>query len=432
MYTERRRRLRELVGKGPILLPGNAESSMNYAANVYPFRQDSTFLYYFGLDRPGLVGVIDDEDVIYGDDISLDDLVWTGPVEPLAEQAARVGVRRVRPLRELSVSNALTLPGYRPEHTLQGKPSIDLIRAVVAMRSIKDAAEIAEIEKAVNVTNTMQLAAISGARSWMTEAKVAGMLQAIAIGEGGNLAFPTILTTNGQILHNHYGPYPLAQGRMVLCDCGAEGPSHYSGDLTRTFPVDPQFTSIQRDVYQIVLDAHLAAVSVLKPGIPYKDVHLLACKRLFLGLQALGLTRGDADSAVAAGAHALFFQCGLGHMLGLDTHDMENLGEAYVGYTETLRKSTQFGLKSLRLGRPLEAGFVITVEPGLYFIPELIESWAAQGLHKEYINYDKVRMFAGFGGIRIEEDFLITPDGARLLGEPLPKTIPEIEALRAG
>jgi Xaa-Pro aminopeptidase len=332
----------------------------------------------------------------------------------------------------LSVSNALTLPGYRPEHTLQGKPSIDLIRAVVAMRSIKDAAEIAEIEKAVNVTNTMQLAAINGARSWMTEAKVAGMLQAIAIGEGGNLAFPTILTTNGQILHNHYGPYPLAQGRMVLCDCGAEGPSHYSGDLTRTFPVDPQFTSIQRDVYQIVLDAHLAAVSVLKPGIPYKDVHLLACKRLFLGLQALGLTRGDADSAVAAGAHALFFQCGLGHMLGLDTHDMENLGEAYVGYTETLRKSTQFGLKSLRLGRPLEAGFVITVEPGLYFIPELIESWAAQGLHKEYINYDKVRMFAGFGGIRIEEDFLITPDGARLLGEPLPKTIPEIEALRAG
>ncbi len=405
---------------------------MNYAANVYPFRQDSTFLYYFGLDRPGLVGVIDDEDVIYGDDISLDDLVWTGPVEPLAEQAARVGVRRVRPLRELSVSNALTLPGYRPEHTLQGKPSIDLIRAVVAMRSIKDAAEIAEIEKAVNVTNTMQLAAINGARSWMTEAKVAGMLQAIAIGEGGNLAFPTILTTNGQILHNHYGPYPLAQGRMVLCDCGAEGPSHYSGDLTRTFPVDPQFTSIQRDVYQIVLDAHLAAVSVLKPGIPYKDVHLLACKRLFLGLQALGLTRGDADSAVAAGAHALFFQCGLGHMLGLDTHDMENLGEAYVGYTETLRKSTQFGLKSLRLGRPLEAGFVITVEPGLYFIPELIESWAAQGLHKEYINYDKVRMFAGFGGIRIEEDFLITPDGARLLGEPLPKTILEIEALRAG
>lgn len=454
-YTERRARLRALAGKGLILLPGNLESSMGYKANLYPFRQDSTFLYFFGLDRPGLVGTLDTdkgEEVIYGDDIDIEDLVWTGPVEALSSQAEKAGITRVRPLKDLrsALDSARRqgqpihfLPPYRPEHTLQlhtwldipletvtATASLPLIRAVVALRSIKSPEEVLEIEKGVNTTNAMQLAALQHAREGMTEARLAGILQGIAIGDGGNLAFPTILTVNGQILHNHYGSHLLERGRMVLCDCGAETALHYSGDLTRTFPVDRHFTTLQREVYQIVLDAHLASVAALKPGVPYRDIYFLACATLVKGLQALGLMQGDVNEAVAEGAHALFFQCGLGHMLGLDTHDMENLGEAYVGYTDVLTKSTQFGLKSLRLGKPLEEGYVVTVEPGLYFIPELIDAWAAERKLERFIRYDRVQSFKTFGGIRIEEDFLITATGGQLLGDPLPKTIAEIEALR--
>jgi Xaa-Pro aminopeptidase len=456
VYTERRTRLRAHVGKGLILLPGNVDSSMGYKANVYPFRQDSTFLYFLGLDRPGLVGILDadkGEETLYGDDIDIEDLVWTGPVEALVSQAARVGIQRVQPLRGLraALDEARRLgqpihflPPYRPEHTLQlhtwldipletveATASLPLIRAVVALRSIKSPGEILEIEKGVNTTNAMQLAAIQHAREGMTEARLAGILQGIAIGDGGNLAFPTILTVDGQILHNHYGQHLLKKGKMVLCDCGAETAMHYGGDLTRTFPVDKQFTTRQREVYQIVLDAHLAAVAALKPGIPYRDIYYLACATLVRGLQSLGLMQGDVNEAVREGAHALFFQCGLGHMLGLDTHDMENLGEAYVGYTDTLTKSTQFGLKSLRLGRALEEGFVLTVEPGLYFIPELIDTWAAERKLEQFIRYDKLEAFKDFGGIRIEEDFVITASGSRLLGDAIPKTIAEIEALRS-
>jgi len=456
VYVRRRAQLKSLVGNGLILLPGNEDSSMSYKDNVYPFRQDSSFLYFFGLDRPGLVAVLDTDsgaELLFGDDIDIEDLVWTGPVEPLSDQAARVGVRDIRPSKGLAtfLKSARSkdqpvhfLPPYRPEHTLQlhewlGIPiaavaqaaSLSLIKGIVSLRSIKSDEELGEIEKGVNATNAMQLAAARGAKEGMTEAQLAGVLQGIAIGAGGNLAFPTILTVNGQILHNHYSAHLLEKGRLVLCDCGAETASHYGGDLTRTFPVDPQFNSLQREVYQIVLTAHETAVRALKPGIAYKDVHLLACSKLVEGLQALGLMKGDVSEAVSEGAHALFFQCGLGHMLGLDTHDMENLGEAYVGYTDTLTKSTQFGLKSLRLGRPLEAGFVLTVEPGLYFIPELIESWSSTRKLERFINYDKVKTFRNFGGIRIEEDFFITASGSRLLGDPLPKSIQEIEALRS-
>lgn len=455
VYFERRTRLRSLVAGGLVLLPGNEDSSMSYKANVYHFRQDSTFLYFIGLDQPGLVAVLDLDsgaEILFGDDISMDDLVWTGPVESLSSRAARTGIRDVRPLKALEplLAGAASkgrqvhfLPPYRPEHTLQlhhwlGIPigavsasvSIDLIQAVVALRSIKSAAEVGEIEKGVNTTNAMQLAAARGAKAGMTEAQLAGVLHGIAISAGGNLAFPTILTVNGQILHNHYSDHLLEKGRLVICDCGAEAPYHYGGDLTRTFPVDKTFTAIQKEAYQVVLDAQEAAVRALRPGVLYRDVHLLACAKLVEGLQAMGLMKGDVSEAVAAGAHTLFFQCGLGHMLGLDTHDMENLGEPYVGYTTSLIKSTEFGLKSLRLGRALEDGFVVTVEPGLYFIPELMDSWAAEKKNEQFICYDKLQPFRTFGGIRIEEDFLITAGGSRLIGDPIPKDIAGVEALR--
>jgi len=275
----------------------------------------------------------------------------------------------------------------------------------------------------------MQTKAMQLSREGITEYQIAGVLEGIAASGGGHLSFPTILTVNGQYLHNHVGKNIVKNGQMVLCDCGAEGTSHYAGDLTRTSPVSGKFSALQKEVYQIVLNAQEAAINAVQPGKRFIDIHLLACEKLAEGLQQLGLMKGNAKEAVAAGAHALFFQCGLGHMLGLDVHDMENLGEQYVGYTDDLKKSTAFGLKSLRLGKALETDFVITVEPGLYFIPELMDMWKAESKHASFINYDKLDAFRSFGGIRIEDDVLVTETGNRILGKPLAKTIADVEAL---
>jgi Xaa-Pro aminopeptidase len=443
VYQQRRNTLKAAIGEGIILLPGNEESGMNYRDNLYPFRQDSCFLYFTGIDRPDLYFMIDidhDQEILFGDEATVEDIVWTGPKETLTLVAERAGITFIR--EKNGVGPALKggrtihfLPPYRAEASLKllswglnGQASVPLIKAIVAQRSVKSAEEVAEIEKAVNTTVLMQQKAMELARPGVTENFIAGQLQALAIAEGGNLAFPTILTVNGQFLHNHAGKNKLQSGQMVLCDCGAENSSHYAGDMTRTFPVNQEFTVLQRDVYSIVLNAQQAAAAALQPGVLFKDVHLLACEQLATGLKELGLMKGDPKEAVAEGAHALFFQCGLGHMMGMDVHDMENLGEEYVGYTDELKKSSQFGLKSLRLARALEPGFVVTVEPGLYFIPDLIDSWRAEKRYAEFINYDKVAGFRTFGGIRIEEDFLVTDRGSRLLGMPLSKTIKELHA----
>jgi Xaa-Pro aminopeptidase len=455
IYIGRRKKLKEQIGKGLILLLGNEESSMNYRDNLYPFRQDSSFLYFFGMDKPGLAGVIDidnDQELIYGRDLTIDEIVWTGPQPSLAEQAAPAGIAIIRPSDGLPHDMVAArgagrtihfLPPYRPENILKisgwlgiapgavkEHASVPLIKAVVAQRSIKSAGEAEQIEEAVNTTAAMHLAAITGARDGMTEAQLAGGLQGIAISGGGNLAFPTILTVNGQVLHNHYGATVMKEGRLAICDSGAENAMHYAGDMTRTFPVGKKFTPLQREMYDIVLSAQQAAVDMLRPGVLFRDVHALACEKLMEGLKAAGVMKGDPQEAVAAGAHTVIFQCGLGHMMGLDVHDMEDLGEEYVGYTDTLKKSKEFGWKSLRLARELEAGFVVTIEPGLYFIPELMDQYRAEKKYMDFINYDKLNALRAFGGIRIEEDLLITADGSRLLGKPLAKTADEIEELR--
>lgn len=454
-YEARRARLKEQVGKGLILLLGNEESSMNYRDNLYPFRQDSTFLYFFGLDKPGLAGVIDiddDKDLVYGRDMTMDEIVWTGPQPSLAEQAAGAGISHTLPVASLAadLSAAHTsgrtihfLPPYRPENLLKlsamlgmapgmvaQRASVPLIKAVVAQRSIKTEEELVQIEEAVDITAAMHLAAITGARDGITEYQLAGGLQGIAIAGGGNLAFPTILTVNGQVLHNHYGPTVMREGRIAICDSGAENAMHYAGDMTRTFPVGARFTPVQREMYDIVLSAQEAAIQALKPGVLFRDVHALAAQKLMEGLRAAGVAKGDPAEAVAAGAHTMVFQCGLGHMMGLDVHDMEDLGEEYVGYTDTLKKREEFGWKSLRLARALEPGFVVTIEPGLYFIPELMDQYKAGKKFVDFFNYDKLEQFRDFGGIRIEEDFVITSAGSRLLGKPLAKTADAIEALR--
>jgi len=455
IYIKRRKRLKEQVGNGLILLIGSEESSMNYKDNLYPFRQDSTFLYFFGIDQPALTALIDidnDEEILFGDDLTTEQMVWTGYKEPLQSIADRVGIPEVKRKKHVDSEVAVALmqkrtihflPPYRPEHleTLKrllgieplimlNLASVELINAVVNQRSYKSPEEIAEIVDAVNTSVDMQLSAIKLAKEGMTEAQIAGNIQGIAIGAGGNLSFPTILTMHGEILHNGYSQSVLRNGGLVLCDCGAETGMHYAGDLTRTFPVNKKFTNIQRELYDIVFTAHKAAVELLKPGILFREVHLFACEKLVEGLHQLGLMKGDIKEAVALGAHALFFPCGLGHMMGLDTHDMENLGEQYVGYNKSIKQSKQFGLKSLRLGKELEEGFVITVEPGLYFNPDLINEWSAEKKFESFINYDRLENFKNVSGIRIEEDFLISTQGSQLLGKPLAKTADEIEELR--
>lgn len=454
IYQARREKLKQTIGSGVILLTGNEESSMNYTDNLYHFRQDSCFLYFTGIDRPSLYLVIDidnNNETIFGNEATIDDIVWTGATVTIQSQAEGCGITIVEPVSKLA--NLLIryakekrvihfLPPYRaetaiklsewlsiPYASLKEQASIALIKAIIAQRAVKSEEEIAEIEKAIDITADMQLKAMQLSREGITEYKVAGQLEGVAISSGGHLAFPTILTINGQYLHNHAGNNILQAGQLLLCDCGAEAASHYAGDLTRTSPVSGRFSTLQKEVYNIVLKAQQAAIDASLPGKKFIDIHLLACEKLTEGLQHLGLMKGDAKEAVAAGAHTLFFQCGLGHMLGLDVHDMENLGEQYVGYTDDLKKSTEFGLKSLRMARALEPGFVITVEPGLYFIPELMDMWKSENKHSAFINYDALDKFRNFGGVRIEDDILVRSTGNRVLGKPLAKTTQEIEAL---
>ncbi len=457
IYAERRRRLQSAMQghRGLLLFLGNEESPMNYADNCFHFRQDSTFLYFLGVDQPGFAGVIDLEEgttTLFADDLSLDAIVWMGPQPTVANQAARAGIAASAPATRLQEVVRLArdqgrpihfLPPYRPENRLRlmdllGLPpvrqtaeaSLAFVQAVIDLRIHKGPQEVVEIERAVNTTVEMHLAAMALARPRMKESEIAARVQEIAVAAGGQLSFPIIATVHGETLHNHYHGHRLESGQLFLLDAGAESPSHYAGDLTSTFPVDPTFTPRQREVYDIVLSAHLAAVAALKPGARFQDVHRLACRTLAEGLKGLGLMKGDLDEAVAQGAHAMFFQCGLGHMMGLDVHDMEDLGEVWVGY-EGAPKSTQFGLKSLRLARTLQPGFVFTVEPGLYFIPELMDRWRAEKRFMDFIDYGRLESYRGFGGIRIEEDFLVAEDGARLLGRQKPRTAAEVEAQRA-
>jgi len=455
IYIDRRKALKKSFDSGIILLLGNDESSINYADNIYPFRQDSTFLYYFGLDKPYLTALLDldeDKEILFGDDPTIDEIIWTGKVSSLKDLAGRAGVNEYRPYEDIKTHlkhqgrdrTIHYLPPYRPEHLLKlqewlgleqeqisGRKSIELIKTVVEQRSIKSEKEIELIEEAVNISREMHLEAIRYARPGMKEHEVMSRVHQKALELNGRPAFPIILTKNGQILHNHYYGNTLEEGDIILCDAGGEHASGYAGDLSRSFPVSSHFNDLQRTIYQIVLDAQKAAVDELRPDQLFRDIHLTACIKLAEGLKHLDLMKGDPREAVQAGAHAIFFQCGLGHMMGLDVHDMESLGEGYVGYTDEITKSEEFGLKSLRLGRAVKPGFVVTIEPGIYFIPELIDLWEKDKKHEQFINYSRLEEFRNFGGIRIEDDYVVTEEGCRLLGDPVPRKISEIEELRS-
>lgn len=454
VYIQRRKILCEKIGSGLILFWGNDESPMNYPDNTYHFRQHSSFLYYFGIDFPSLAAVIDVDNqhqIIFGDDYTIDDIVWMGPQPTIAERAKLSGIEETQPmvklytiLKEAQASRKVIhfLPPYRPENKikllrfLNVRPdqinvnaSPELVKAVISQREIKSAEEISEIEKAVDLSVDMHLAAMKIARPGMTEAQVAAKVYEVALAQNCNISFPIIATINGQTLHNHSHYNLLKEGDLFLLDAGAESQLHYAGDLSSTFPVSKKFTEVQKQIYQVSLKAHEAAVNTIAPGIKFKEVHFAACRSIAASMKELGLMKGDVDEAVSEGAHALFFPCGTGHMMGLDVHDMEDLGEIRVGYNGE-PKSTQFGLKSLRLAKELRPGHVFTIEPGIYFIPELIDLWKSTGKLNDFLNWDEIEKFRNFGGIRNEEDFLVTENGFKRLGKAKPKTIEEVEALR--
>jgi Xaa-Pro aminopeptidase len=456
-YIKRRELLKNQVSSGVILFLGNDDSPMNYAANTYHFRQDSSFLYFFGLDTPGLAAVIDiDEkkDILFGNDIDIEEIIWMGYLPTIQERAARVGVRETAPLNDVPnvLQEALQkgrtvhyLPPYRPETFLKlekllgiksdetkTKFSTALVKAIVAQRSVKSDEEIAEIETALNTTYKMYIAAMHMAHPGVYERDIVGRIEGIAIADVGATAFPTILTKNGQILHNHYHGNKLKRGNLVVVDAGAESLLHYAADITRTIPVGGKYSTKQRDVYDIVLAGQETAIKSMKPGIKYREIHLQTVRVIATGLRDLGLMKGDIEEAILQGAHALFFPHGLGHMLGLDVHDMENLGENFVGYDEGVQRSKQFGLAYLRLAKELKPGYVVTVEPGIYFIPALCDKWKKEGKFTDFISYDKFERYKDFGGIRIEDNVLVTKTGSRVLGRPIPKKPGKIEEIVSG
>ena len=454
VYIKRREELHKKLKTGIALFISNLEAPMNYPDNTYHFRQDSDFLYFFGIDLPGFVGLMDfdsGKDRIFGNDYDMDDIIWMGPQPTVKELALKCGIsdtalmsKLMDAIKDVQLKKRKIhfLPPYRGETKmklgalLKENPcqmktlaSVDLIKAVISMRSIKEKIEIEEIEKAEDIAYEMHVNAMRMCKQGAREQDIFGAIEGIALAKGWGTSFPIILSINGQTLHNHSHGNILTKGKMMVCDAGAETNLHYASDITRTTPVGGKFNEKQKDIYEIVLKANTEAIKATRPGMSNRDLHFMACKIITTEMKNLGLMKGDVDEAVIAGAHALFMPHGLGHMMGLDVHDMEALGENFIGYNDDVKRSEQFGTAFLRFALPYKPGHVFTVEPGCYFIPELIEKWKAEGKLKEFINYSKIDAYMSIGGIRIEDNVLITEKGHKVLGKPIPKTIKEIESI---
>ncbi len=433
VYIKRREELHKKLKSGLALFLGNVDSAMNYPANAYHFRQDSDFLYFFGLDIPGLAGLMDfdsGKDRIFGNDFDMDDIIWMGPQPSVKELSLKCGVTESFPMSKLEETIKDAISKKRKIHFLppyRGESKMTL--GSLSMRSIKEKIEIDEIEKAGAVAYEMHVTAMKMCKPGVREQDIFGTLEGIALSKGAGTSFPIILSINGQTLHNHAHGNVLKKGKMMVTDAGAESLLHYASDITRTTPVGGKFSTQQKEIYEIVLKANTEAINATKPGLSNRDLHFMACKIIATEMKNLGLMKGDVDAAVAAGAHALFMPHGLGHMMGLDVHDMESFGENYIGYSDEVKRSEQFGTAFLRFALPYKPGHVFTVEPGCYFIPELIAKWKSEGINKEFINFSKIEPYMSVGGIRIEDNVLITEKGHRVLGKPIPKTVKEIESV---
>lgn len=453
VYVNRRNALKAKMNSGVLLFLGTSEAAVNYPGNTYRYRQDSNFNYFFGLTDPDLAAIIDlesGEEIIFGNDVDIDDIIWMGPQPFIKDKAESVGVSKSFPFAELEtyVSDAKAkgrkihfLPPYRNHNKIllnkmlgvgfdqmKAQASEEFIKAVVSLRLIKEECEIAELDKACNIGYAMHYTAMKMARLGMVEQELVGVMEGIAISQGLMPSFPIILSQNGETLHNHSHHQVLTDGRLIVIDAGAETNSNYCSDFTRTIPSSGKFTTRQKEIYDIVAAANNHVIEISRPGISYTDVHLSMARIMAQGLKDLNILKGDVDEIVANGAQALMMPHGLGHNMGMDVHDMEDLGENYVGYDDNYKRSTQFGLGSLRMGKMLEKGHVITDEPGIYFIPALIEKWKNEGTNAQFINFDVLEKYYDFGGIRLEDDILITDEGCRLLGSKrLPITTEEVE-----
>lgn len=453
VYVNRRNALKAKMNSGVLLFLGTSEAAVNYPGNTYRYRQDSNFNYFFGLTDPDLAAIIDlesGEEIIFGNDVDIDDIIWMGPQPLIKDKAESVGVSKSFPFAELEkyLSDAKAkgrkvhfLPPYRNHNKIllnkmlgvgfdqmKAQASEEFIKAVVSLRLIKEECEIAELDKACNIGYAMHYTAMKMARLGMVEQELVGVMEGIAISQGLMPSFPIILSQNGETLHNHSHHQVLTDGRLIVIDAGAETNSNYCSDFTRTIPSSGKFTTRQKEIYDIVAAANNHVIEISRPGISYTDVHLSMARIMAQGLKDLNILKGDVDEIVANGAQALMMPHGLGHNMGMDVHDMEDLGENYVGYDDNYKRSTQFGLGSLRMGKMLEKGHVITDEPGIYFIPALIEKWKNEGTNAQFINFDVLEKYYDFGGIRLEDDILITDEGCRLLGSKrLPITTEEVE-----
>ena len=454
-YIKRRNALKEKMNGGIAFILGNKDTPMSYPANIYRFRQDSNFAYFFGINLPGFAGVIDfdnDKDYIFGNDFEIDDIIWMGPQPSVKELALNVGVENTANCVELEgfIKKVMDegrkihfLPAYRSIRNMQIEKfmgisvfetnehiSQALVEAVISLREIKDEKEIAHLDAIQDVAYEMHTKAMKMAQDGVYEREIAGRIEGITLSHGGTISFPIILSKRGETLHNNVHDNLLKAGDLMLTDCGYESPLNYTTDHTRVTPVGGKFTQKQKEIYQIVLDANNNAFAATKPGVKYFEMHMIAATTIVKGLKELGLMKGNVEDAVKAGAHALFYPHGLGHMMGMDVHDMEDLGQINVGYDKTIQPSEQFGTAYLRLAKELKPGFVITNEPGIYFIPALIDKWQNEGINSEFINFDKVNEYRDFGGIRLEDDILITETSCRLLGKQrIPIEIDEVEAM---
>ena len=452
VYVRRRatllRKMQEAGAKGLILFVGNAEAPAQYKDNCYKWRQDSSWLYFMGLDEPLMAAVLDIDagtETLFADDVDIDDIIWMWPQPSVRSKADAVGVAQTQPYGalEATVAKALAagrtlhfLPPSRYYNTLKlqqlvpgRKPSEALIKAVISLRLVKEDIEIEAIDAACALGYEMHSVARDAIVPGIIEQDIVGKMEGVALAKGWGVSFPTILTQHGETLHNHIHDKIIEPGKLMVIDAGVESNEHYASDFTRTYPTSGKFTTKQREVYQIVYDCNELAFQMARPGITYREVHLATARKMLEGLSALGLVKGDLDEMVAKGIAGLFQPHGLGHNMGLDVHDMEDLGENLVGYDPDQQRAKQLGLGSLRMARRLVPGHVITDEPGIYFIPALIEKFKKEGLGLDFVNYAKLESYYDFGGIRIEDDVLITENGARRLGpKRLPASPEEVEA----
>ncbi|HBM15748.1 MAG TPA: Xaa-Pro aminopeptidase [Lentisphaeria bacterium] len=440
IYQSRRNILSSKIKNGIVLLIGNTNSPLDYKANSYPFHQDDTFRYYFGINKADYAGVIDldsGEEILFGNKYTIEDKIWSSNLPDLNELAFSAGIEKSKNIRELQIyiSSQIEkkrlihhIPYARAENInlitgLLGyyNPSSVLVDSIIEQRIVKSEEEVNEIEDAITVSGKIYDVARKLSIPGKKESEIlSAMLYKTALSET-TTSFAPIVTVRGETLHNESRENILKENDLLLIDFGIFSKEGYASDNTRTFPVGGEFTSLQKDIYSIVLNAQLKAIDTVKPGLNNLEVHKTACLTIADGLKSLGLMNGNVQDAVESGAHALFFPHGIGHLLGLTTHDMEVFGEDLVGYGKGLKRSSQFGLRSLRLARELREGFVLTIEPGIYFIPQLIDIWQSENKCKDFINYDKLQTFRQFGGIRIEDDVIVTKTSSRVLGKPIPK-----------